>query len=352
MNIVADLDDRNLINTPKWLPTSIQLLVTVGSVSYGVSTDNSDHDVYGVCIPSKEEIFPHLAGYIEGFGKQKKRFGQWIQHHIEDKDRRCNYDITVANIVKYFNLVMKNNPNCLDVLFSPQDCILHITQAGQLIRENRRMFLHKGSFHTHKGYAYSSMNKMTNRNKRLEKVKKLEEKYDVELTLQAVMEELNYRQLTDDNDLDEDRPFAEIPDGTLFECSKILSSKRNQKILQEDQKFDLKFATHCVRLLLQAEQILSEGDLDLRRNSEHLKAIRRGDLSEEEIRSWASDQEKYLEKLYHESKIPYGPNEAKIKDLLLQVLESHYGSLDKCVERVDKYQVAFDKIREIVDNVV
>jgi hypothetical protein len=40
----------------------------------------------------------------------------------------------------------------------------------------------------------------------------------------------------------------------------------------------VKFAYHVIRLLGEAEQILLEGDIDLRRNSAQLKAIRRGDV--------------------------------------------------------------------------
>lgn len=90
----------------------------------------------------------------------------------------------------------------------------------------------------------------------------------------------------------------------------------------------MKFAYHVVRLLDKAEQILTLGDIDLQRNREHLKAIRRGDVSEAEIRKWASDKEAQLEKAYTnmDSPLPYGPPEDKIKTLLLQCLEEHYGN--------------------------
>lgn len=81
-------------------------------------------DVYGFCIPGKEIIFPHLGGYIHGFGKQRKEFWQYQQHHIEDKEINKEYDLSIYNIVKYFQLCMENNPNMVDSLFVPQFCIL------------------------------------------------------------------------------------------------------------------------------------------------------------------------------------------------------------------------------------
>ena len=87
-----------------------------------------------------------------------------------------------------------------------------------------------------------------------------------------------------------------------------------------------------------------ECDIDLRRNREHLKAIRRGEVSEQDIMDWAADKERQLEQQYHDSKIPAGPNEAKIRTLLLDCLEEHYGRLDNCVVEAD---AAVQQLREI-----
>ena len=52
----------------------------------------------------------------------------------------------------------------------------------------------------------------------------------------------------------------------------------NRERLREKFGFDVKFAYHTVRLLNEAEQLLLEGDLDLQRNREQLKSIRRGGM--------------------------------------------------------------------------
>jgi predicted nucleotidyltransferase len=109
--LLNKLKEKNLINAPNWLPDNTHYLVQMGSVAYGVSNDNSDMDIYGFCIPKKEVVFPHLAGEILGFGKQKQRFEQWQEHHIEDKESRKQYDFSVYNIVKYFHLLMTGTPN-------------------------------------------------------------------------------------------------------------------------------------------------------------------------------------------------------------------------------------------------
>lgn len=288
--IIQELENQKLIDPPKWLSHSVQYLVMGGSVAYGMTHDASDTDCIGWCIPDKISIFPHLGGEIQGFGRQKQRFEQFISHGISYN--KTNYDLTVFSIVKFFHLTMEGNPNVQELLFVPQDCILHMTQVGQLVRENRKLFIHKGLWPKYKGYAFSQLSKMG---------------------------------------------------------SKHREGKRKETY--DKYGYDVKFAAHLCRLLGQAEELLTTGDLNLRRNSDHLKSIRKGEVSEEDVKKWAANKELYLEQVYHESKLPWGPPESEIKDLLLKCLESHYGSLDKCVERIDKYQVAFDRIKEIVDNV-
>jgi predicted nucleotidyltransferase len=282
----------NLLSCPRWVPDTTVYLTLMGSVAYGVSSDCSDSDVYGFCIPPKEVIFPHLTGEILGFGREKKRFENWQQHHILHEDK--NYDFSIYNIVKYFSLCMECNPNMIDSLFTPLNCIIHSTQVGNLVRENRKIFLHKGAKHKFSGYANSMLHKMKNK-------------------------------------------------------TPIEGSKRDQDIKKNG--FDTKYAYHLCRLLDECEQILSLHDIDLQRSNEFLKAIRRGEVEEERIYNWFTEREKVLENLYTSSTLQYSPDEDKIKDLLLNCLESHYGNLEKCVVNVNKYEMAINKIKSIIEEI-
>lgn len=288
-SIVQKLNKQNKITPPKFVPESIQYETMMGSFVYGVSNDTSDVDVYGFCIPKKEIIFPHISGHIPGFGTKPEVFEQYQQHHIKGDDGK-QYDLSIYNIVKYFQLCMDNNPNMIDSLFTRNNHVTSITKIGQMVKENRHMFLHKGAWYKFKGYAYSQLNKIRNKN----------------------------------------------PEG-----------KRKETI--EKYGYDVKFAYHVVRLLDECEQILSYGDIDLMRNNEHLKAIRRGDISLKEIEDHFSRKEVILEKLYHDSKLQYSPNEEEIQQLLLDCLEEFYGSIDECITIDDKPLKALKDIQSIID---
>lgn len=122
-------------------------------------------------MPPKDMVFPHLAGEIQGFGRQQQRFEEWGTGEngaVWDADamggRGREYEFKVYGIVRFFQLCMENNPNMLDVLFVPTECVLFSTKIGDMVRDQRKMFLHKGCWHKFKGYAFSQMKKMESKN--------------------------------------------------------------------------------------------------------------------------------------------------------------------------------------------
>ena len=275
--LLQKLRSSGLIHPPRWLVDNTAYLTVMGSVSYGVSGESSDVDLYGFCIPPKDIVFPHLAGEIIGFGTPHERFDQWQQHHIRPPDgRETTYDLNVFGIVRYFQLCMECNPNTIDSLFTPRRCVLHTTQLGEIVRENRRLFLHKGAWHKFRGYAYAQMHKIR---------------------------------------------------------GKVNASNPGRTASIERHGYDVKFAYHVVRLLEEIEQIMVEHDLDLERNREQLKSIRRGEWTLEQIQAHFDAKERALETAYAASTLPPAPDEAAIKAVLLGCLELHFGSLDAAIRR-------------------
>ena len=97
--------------------------------------------------------------------------------------------------------------------------------------------------------------------------------------------------------------------------------------------------------------ILLEGDIDLQRNNEQLKAIRRGEWTEERLRAWFAEKESHLERLYAESTLRATPDEDRLKALLRQCLEEQYGSLEGCLVDPDRAVVALRNIQAELDRV-
>jgi hypothetical protein len=121
-----------------------------------------------------------------------------------------------------------------------------------------------------------------------------------------------------------------------------------RKELIEKYGYDVKFLSHTIRLLNQAEQILMEGDLDLERNREQIKSVRRGEWTLEQVQNYFDTKERYLEELYVKSTLQHSPDEGKIKELLLHCLELHFGSLDKAVVNPEKGRALVLELEELV----
>ncbi len=293
-SIVERLTKRGLISPPDFVKSNTMYECVVGSVAYGTSDDLSDFDVNGFCIPPRDVVFPHLKGEIDGFGRNKQKFGGWQHHHILDKDalngRGREYDLNIYNIVKYMQLCMENNPNMVTTLFVPRDCVLHSTAISEMVREKRDLFLHKGAWHKYKGYAYSQRHKM----------------------------------------------MGKAPEP---------GSKRD--LLRQRHGYDVKFAMHTVRLLYEVEQILLELTIDIRRHKEHLKAIRHGEVPMADVLAWCDAKETALERAYETSSLRHSPDVKAVKTLLLDCLEHHYGSLASVVTRPGELTDILDQITSL-----
>jgi hypothetical protein len=280
------------------MPLNTHYLTIMGSHAYGVADTSvrdklPDFDVYGFCIPPKEMIFPHLTGKISGFGTAPQNFENFQKHHIMDVDavggKGKEWDIQVFSIVRYFELCRQNNPNMVDSLFTPEECVIHCTNVGRMVRDNRHLFLSKESWKKFRGYAQSQLKKMNDKN----------------------------------------------PEG-------------GRKEIVEKFGYDVKFAYHIIRLFDEVEQILLEGTINLQRAREVMKAIRRGDWTAVEVRNWAIEKEKALEVAYTKSTLPEHPDEERLLRLLKECLEEHYGSLKDCIGDPDWAQGALKEIDNVI----
>lgn len=257
-------------NKPIWL-TDASYVTVMGSHAYGSATEDSDYDFYGFCVPPIEVVFPHLLGYIPLFGKQQKNFNQLMLQGVSSEEYG-DVDITIYNIVRYFHLVMENNPNMLDSLFVPEHCVVLSDNVGKMVRDNKRLFLSEKLFHRFKGMAFSHMKRITSRTR---------------------------------------------------------EGKRKEHV--DKYGFDVKDASHVVRLMCEVEDFLFLGDADLSANSSVIRDVRNGEWSLTDVETFFEGKIAYIERALEVGKgvLPKYPDEDKIKLLLVECLEEKYGSLEK-----------------------
>jgi len=254
---------------PEWLFDNTQYLTVVGSEAYGISSNSSDVDLIGFAIEPKEYLLPNMYGYLTEFDDYP-RFDQWQKHHIDDKDRKRQYDVSIYGLVRAFKLMYDGNPNMVEMLFTPRECVVHSTPMSEKIRKNRNLFLSKRFAWKCRMYGFSQLSKLKNR---------------------------TYQE----------------------------GSKRREIVAHYGH--DVKYQSHIYRLINNSEQILLDEGLDLRKIKDHLKHVRDGNVTMEETLRWFNQKERELNELENKSKIPKKPNKTRIKQLLIECIEIHYGQI-------------------------
>lgn len=109
----------------------------VGSQAYGTALPGSDIDYKGVYMQSIDELI--------SFGYQEQ---------TEISKDECYYEVK-----RFLQLLQTANPTMLELLYSPEDCIIKMTPEFELIMKQRSHFLTKKCMLSFGGYAMTQIKK-------------------------------------------------------------------------------------------------------------------------------------------------------------------------------------------------
>lgn len=127
-------------------PTGSPLLVVVrGSQSYGTSLPTSDIDYGGVYIQSIEDI---------------------LANRYKEQLSDAKGDIVFYEIRRFLELCSTNNPNILELLNTPDDCIIYIHPVMQSLLSVKDAFVTKKIVDSFGGYAVSQIKKANGQDKK------------------------------------------------------------------------------------------------------------------------------------------------------------------------------------------
>ena len=121
------------------------LLVIRGSHAYGTNIETSDTDYAGVFIQSQEDIF--------GFNYKEQ---------INDDTN----DTVIYEIKRFLQLLSSNNPTVLELLNTPEDCVIYKDPIFDLILDNRDKFITKVCAKSFGGYGKMQIQKAKGQNKK------------------------------------------------------------------------------------------------------------------------------------------------------------------------------------------
>lgn len=332
--------------------------VIVGSQSYGTNVAGSDIDYKGVYAQDIDELI--------GFGYKEQ-----INNNKDDVD----YEIR-----RFIELLETANPTVLEMLYSPEDCIVEKHPAFDILIKHRDKFLTKKCLFSFGGYAIAQIKKAKGLNKKMNWEKeKITRKTPLDFVYMykegktipiteyftekefdrcglvaldhfkdcyalyfdhTIDKKLGYRGIIEENSNEirlSSVPKCEQPltivyynkDGYTMHCKDYkeytiwLENRNTQRyvdIAGHNQQIDGKNLLHCRRLLDMAVEIAQTGMINVRRsNADYLLKIRRGEVSLEEIIENAEADIKNLDELYKNSNLPDKVEKDVVNEILLEI---------------------------------
>jgi len=120
-------------------------LVIRGSHAYGTNIETSDTDYAGVFIQSLDDIL-----------------GNNYKEQINDDKN----DTVIYEVRRFLQLIASNNPTVLELLNTPEDCVIYKDPAFDIILENREKFITKVCAKSFGGYAKQQISKAKGQDKK------------------------------------------------------------------------------------------------------------------------------------------------------------------------------------------
>jgi predicted nucleotidyltransferase len=278
----------------------------VGSTAYGTNIETSDVDLKGIAIPDIRHIFG-----IHPF-----------EQHLTTKDH------TIYALKKFFSLAQDCNPNIVEMLYTDESDVRYMDKYGKILRDNRGLFLSRRVKHTFSGYAFAQLQRIKNHRKWINnpQVCPVRDGFIHQQPIQLA--DKSYKMVERFAQTEYDAAFKK------YQQYEEWKKNRNPERAALEAKcgFDGKHGSHLIRLARMGKEILSTGQVMVKRPDwEYLLAIRRGDVVYEDVVKEAEDIFEEMGFLYGISPLPDSPDMTKIENLLLDIQYEFYGRMDHLV---------------------
>ena len=331
-----------------------------GSKAYGLDTAKSDTDIRGVFVLPKE-LFYSLE-------------------YTPQVSNESN-DIVYYELKRFMELLSKNNPNIIELLNVPNNCILYKHELMHRIKPE--LFLSKLCEQTFANYAYTQIKKAYGLEKKILNPVDEERKSVLDFCYVYVGKEaIGLEKFLSENEFEQEKigltavshlrdcynlfyskehqysgvmrkdeandvclssiPKGETPVGLLYfnkdgyslyckkhkeywEWVKKRNDERYNTTMSHGKNYDSKNMMHVFRLLLMAKEIATEEKVNVwRKDREFLLEIKQGKYEYEDLLTKAELLKSELPSLYAKADLQDEPDTKKINELLIEIREQYY----------------------------
>lgn len=322
--------EYDFLRTNENLGDNIILLGLGGSHAYGTNNQNSDLDIRGIATNTKRNI---LIG--------------------NDFEQVVNVptDTTVYSFDKIVKLLCSCNPNTVEILGLKPEHYLHLSPAGQMLLDNKSLFLSQVAVYSFGGYANAQLRRLENKAARIVSQSQQEQHILKSIEHASVDFKNRFFEMPEDaiklyidesqDELYDTEIFCDVSlrhyplrdyKGMFNAIGEIIKSyskigKRNEKAIEHNKLS--KHMMHLVRLYLMCFDILEKGEINTYRDKDHdfLMSIRNGDYLDDnrqptaEFYEMVDELEKRLDYDKNNTSLPETVDMQRVNDLVATVNE-------------------------------
>lgn len=326
MTVISD-PSYDFLRTNPHLSGKIIFLTLGGSYAYGTNVEGSDIDIRGCALNGMSDI----VGLTN--------FEQFVNETT---------DTTIYAFNKLLKLLISCNPNTIELLGCKPDSYAMVSKEGQLLLDNKQLFLSRRAIHAFGGYANSQLRRLQNALAHDHYPQEEKEKHILG-TCKSVMEDfrLHYENVPEGSvklyidqgvtDGMETEIFTDVSlqhyplrnfKAMVNELGNVIGlySKLGKRNTKKDDLHLNKHAMHLVRLYLMCFDILEKGEINTyREDRDFLLDIRNGKFQKSDGTFDASffemidDFEKRLKYDGENTSLPDKPDMTSIQDLTIEV---------------------------------
>lgn len=325
---LINTDQYNFLRENEHLKNRVVFLTLGGSYAYGTNVESSDVDIRGCALNSISDLLGLST------------FEQFVNEET---------DTTVYSFNKLIQLLMNCNPNTIELLGCKPEHYIYLSNIGQEMIDNRKLFLSQKAIHSFGGYATQQLRRLENAIARdtLPQSRKEEHiKNSMENTVTTFRDRYSFINdsdivlyLDDSNKENFDREiYADINlthypvrefNSILNELTNIIGTydKLNGRNKKKDNEHLNKHAMHLIRLYLMCLDILEKEEICTYRENDRdfLLEIRNGKYMKEdgtyrdEFFQLVNDFEKRIDYAKKNTSLPKLPDYKKIEDFVISV---------------------------------
>jgi predicted nucleotidyltransferase len=304
------------------------LEIVHGSRLYGLNTEKSDTDIFGIYLENKDEIIEDYF-FNSNYKGREVDLSEVIKLS-SGKNSPDALDKKLFSFKKYISRAINSSPNILELLYAPTKYVLFENEIGKELKSMRHDFLSKKTYFNFGAYAKSQAKKAKVKVEHFKSLEKIQEKLETLSENEYLFSFEKEKWFTDTIEVEQHHYKIKKTDyqivknqrvkRSIKEIEKIIGERSHRKKDIKTLGLDCKFTSHTLRLLYECEEILNDETISFPiKGRDEVFAVKQGLITLNEANKMIDSKWSDVERAFKTTKLPTVPNTDKIYKFVKEV---------------------------------